>query len=42
MLAAKDAWTESRDNLNDHSTPAVLPPTLPADNETITKPRNAG
>lgn len=44
MLAGKDTWTESRDNLHDH-VPAPIPPppqNLPADNEVITKPRHAG
>jgi hypothetical protein len=44
MLAVKDGWTESRDNLNDHPPVgnAVAPQTLVADNETITKPRHGG
>ncbi|UJR15901.1 hypothetical protein I4U23_002824 [Adineta vaga] len=42
MLAGKDHWTESRDNLNDHQTSAIAPQTLVADNEVITKPRHGG
>ncbi|CAF4974859.1 unnamed protein product, partial [Rotaria socialis] len=42
MLAAKDHWTESRDNLHDQPTPIVAPQTFVADNETITKPRHGG
>ncbi|CAF1287039.1 unnamed protein product [Rotaria magnacalcarata] len=42
MLAAKDHWTESRDNLHDQPTPTVAPQTFVADNETITKPRHGG
>lgn len=42
MLAAKDQWTESRDNLHDQQTPTVPPQTLVADNEAITKPRHGG
>ncbi|CAF4205658.1 unnamed protein product, partial [Rotaria sp. Silwood2] len=42
MLAAKDHWTESRDNLHDQPTPTIAPQTFVSDNETITKPRHAG
>ncbi|CAF0819069.1 unnamed protein product [Rotaria sordida] len=42
MLAAKDHWTESRDNLHDQPTPSIAPQTIVADNETITKPRHGG
>lgn len=43
MLAAKDTWTESRDNLHDQPTPAAAPSqSAVADNEAITKPRHAG
>ena len=43
MLAGKDHWTESRDNLHDQpSTPLTPPENLVADNETITKPRHGG
>jgi hypothetical protein len=42
MLAGKDHWTESRDNLHDHPTPISPPQNLVADNETITKPRHGG
>ncbi|CAF1132972.1 unnamed protein product [Adineta ricciae] len=42
MLAGKDHWTESRDNLHDHQTPALAPQNLVADNEVITKPRHGG
>jgi hypothetical protein len=44
MLAAKDAWTESRDNLHDQATPATpaANQVLVADNEVITKPRHGG
>jgi hypothetical protein len=42
MLAAKDHWTESRDNLHDQQ-PAIIPSqSLVADNEIITKPRHGG
>ncbi|CAF3532499.1 unnamed protein product [Rotaria sordida] len=42
MLAAKDHWTESRDNLHDQPTPSIAPQTIVADNETITRPRHGG
>ena len=43
MLAGKDHWTESRDNLLDHQqTPVKIPQTFVADNEIITKPRHGG
>jgi hypothetical protein len=42
MLAGKDHWTESRDNLHDQQTPIIIPQNLVADNETITKPRHGG
>ncbi|CAF1170221.1 unnamed protein product [Adineta steineri] len=42
MLAGKDHWTESRDNLNDQPTPIAAPQSLIADNEIITKPRHGG
>ena len=51
MLAAKDGWTESRDNLHDHptngpsaaaGTSSIPTQNLVADNEVITKPRHAG
>ena len=42
MLAAKDTWSESRDNLHDPPTAAVASQALVADNEVITKPRHAG
>ncbi len=42
MLAGKDHWTESRDNLHDQPTPIIPPQNLIADNETITKPRHGG
>ena len=42
MLAGKDHWTESRDDLHDQQTPLTIPPNLIADNETIIKPRHAG
>jgi hypothetical protein len=42
MLAGKDHWTESRDNLHDQQTPTVIPQNLVADNEVITKPRHGG
>jgi len=43
MLAGKDHWTESRDNLHDQPTPSIIPQTmLVADNEAITKPRHGG
>ena len=43
ILAGKDAWAESRDNLHDHlQTPIKIPQSLVADNEVITKPRHGG
>lgn len=43
MLASKDGWGESRDNLHDHQqTPIRIPQTYTADNEVITKPRHGG
>ena len=42
MLAAKDTWTESRDNLHEQPTPAAPSQSAVADNEVITKPRHAG
>lgn len=52
MLAAKDGWTESRDNLHDHqhtngTAPIAAATSMPtenlvADNEIITKPRHGG
>ncbi len=43
MLAGKDHWTESRDNLHDqHQTPVKTQQNFIADNETITKPRHGG
>jgi len=42
MLAGKDHWTESRDNLHDQHTPQITSQNLVADNETITKPRHGG
>jgi hypothetical protein len=43
MLATKDGWTESRDNLHDQQqTPIKIPQNLIADNEIITKPRHGG
>ncbi|CAF1526533.1 unnamed protein product [Rotaria sp. Silwood1] len=43
MLATKDGWNESRDNLHDHQqTPIKTQPTYTADNEIITKPRHGG
>ncbi|CAF4046693.1 unnamed protein product, partial [Rotaria sp. Silwood2] len=43
ILATKDGWNESRDNLHDHQqTPIKIPQTYTADNEIITKPRHGG
>ena len=42
MLAGKDQWNESRDNLHDQQTPVVPLDNLVADNEVITKPRHGG
>jgi hypothetical protein len=42
MLAAKDNWTESRDNLHDQQSPIIAPQAFVADNEAITKPRHGG
>ena len=42
MLAGKDHWTESRDNLHDHQTPQLNSQNFVADNDTITKPRHGG
>ena len=42
MLAAKDQWTESRDNLHDHPISAVVAQNFTADNDVITKPRYVG
>jgi hypothetical protein len=42
MLAGKDHWTESRDNLHDQQTTIIPTQSFVADNETITKPRHGG
>ncbi|CAM4761290.1 unnamed protein product [Rotaria magnacalcarata] len=43
ILAAKDGWTESRDNLHDHQqTPVKIQQSYMADNEVITRPRHGG
>jgi len=42
MLAGKDQWNESRDNLHDQQTRVVPLDNLVADNEVITKPRHGG
>ncbi len=43
MLAGKDHWTESRDNLHDQQqTLLKIQQNLIADNEIITKPRHGG
>ncbi|UJR30690.1 hypothetical protein I4U23_018211 [Adineta vaga] len=43
MLATKDNWNESRDNLLDHQqTPVKISQTMPADNDMITRPRHGG
>ena len=43
LLATKDGWNESRDNLHDQQqTPVKTQQTFVADNEVITKPRHGG
>ena len=42
ILASKDVWTESRDNLHEQPTPLKIAPTLSTDNDMITRPRHGG
>ncbi|CAF2975896.1 unnamed protein product, partial [Rotaria socialis] len=43
ILATKDGWIESRDNLHDHEqTPVKIQQSYTADNEVITRPRHGG